>query len=328
VAASDQPYWQSERIRPRSPRRGGESVDVAIVGAGVGGLATAWHLAERGIAATVIEARTVASGASGRSGGFLIAGAAPLYNDARALFGTGTARRIYAATLAAQREVYEVAAGIGAEACFRRVGLLRLAVDAAEARHVREHGRALAEDGFPGEVVEEDGLPEPVRRPGRTGLLTAHDASLHPVAWLRALAGALEPRGVVIGEGTPVTARVAERRLEGPGGTVRYGTLVVAADAGLGRLVPRLAGTVRPRRLHMVATAPLGVAHVARPVYARYGQEYHQQLPDGRVLLGGFSDLDGAASYTDRDQGSEAVFARLVRYLRDDLGVAAPVTHR
>ncbi len=325
---SSQPYWQSDRVAPRPPLTGDVTAEVAIVGGGVGGLATAWHLADRGIRSTIVEARTVASGASGRNGGFLIAGAAPMYNDARALFGDDLARRIYAATLAAQREVYEVAGDIGADACFRRVGLLRLAVDAEEARHVRDHHRALAEHGFAGRLVEEPELPEPLRRSGRAGLVTDHDASLQPVGWLRALAVALERRGVSIVEESPVNAHLDARRLVGPAGTVRYGTLVVAADGALGTLIPELADAVRPRRLHMIATAPLGTPHVARPVYARYGYEYHQQLPGGRIVLGGFSDLDGAASFTARDEANAAVYARLARYLADDLGVTAPITHR
>ena len=114
VAVSNHPYWQSDRVVPRPPLSGDVAADVAIVGGGIGGLATAWHLAERGIRSTIVEARTVASGASGRNGGFLIAGAAPMYNDARALFGDDLARRIHAATLAGQGEVYDVAGDIGA----------------------------------------------------------------------------------------------------------------------------------------------------------------------------------------------------------------------
>ena len=328
MPVSTQPLWQSAPATPRSALEGDVTADVAIVGGGIGGLATAWHLADRGIHATVIEARAVGSGASGRSGGFLIAGAAPMYNDARALFGDDLARRIYAATLDAQRQVYDVAEEVGAAGSFRRVGLLRLAVDAEEADHVRDHHRALAEHGFPGRIVEESELPAPLARPGRAGLLTDHDASVHPVAWLRSLAAGLERRGASIFEGTTVTADLGERVAAASSGRVRYGALVIAADGGLGALVPELAGRVWPRRLHMVATAPLETAHVARPVYARYGHEYHQQLPDGRIVLGGFSDLDGPDSYTDRDVASATVHARLARYLVDELGVAASVTHR
>lgn len=328
MPVSNQPVWQSESAAIRPSLDGDVTADVAIVGGGVGGLATAWHLAERGIRATVVEARTVASGASGRNGGFLVAGAAPMYNDARVLFGDDLARRIYAATLAAQQEVYDVADGVGASGYFRRVGLLRLAVDADEADHVRDHHRALADHGLPGVIVAERDLPPPVRRPGRAGLFTDHDASVHPVGWLGSLAMALERRGVTMLEGTAVTAPPGEQLLIATAGSVRYDTLVVAADGGLGALIPELADRVRPRRLHMVATAPLQTVHVAHPVYSRFGYEYHQQLPDGRIVLGGFSDLDGPASYTGRDEASAIVHARLARYLVDDLGVTAPVTHR
>ena len=306
------------------------AADVAIVGGGIGGLATAWHLADRGITSVVLEAAGVATGASGRNGGFFIAGAAPMYNDARARFGSGLARRIYAATCDAQREILAVAAELGAAEHFRRVGMLRLAVDPVEADHVREHHRALASDGFAGDLVAEEDLPAPLRRPGRIGLWTDHDGAVHPVRWLTRLADGLRGRGVRIVEGTRVSGPIGRGGLAvGVGDhTVHAAAVVVAADGQLGSLVPAMAERVAARRLHMVATVPLATDHVRHPVYARYGYEYHQQLPDGRVVLGGFSDLDGRDSYTDRDEANPVVHERLARYLTDELAVAAPISHR
>lgn len=327
-------YWQDERGHPFGGLDGRASADVVIVGAGIGGLATAWHLADRGIASIVLDSRSVASGASGRNGGFFIAGPAPMYNDARELFGVLIARRVQAATLAAQQEVYAVADAIGAGGCFGRVGMLRLAVDADEAEHVRAHAAALAADGFAGRLVDADDLPRPLRRSGRVGLVTDHDASVHPVRWLTALAAALVRRGVAIAEGVrvvrPIGARVGGQStvVATTHGPIDAGAVVVSADAGVGALVPYLDRRVRARRLHMIATAPLGTPHVTHPVYARYGYEYFQQLADGRIVLGGFSDLDGAASYTDREEPNPVVHARLERYLAEDLGVVAPITHR
>jgi gamma-glutamylputrescine oxidase len=318
--------WQSPPAARRRSLVGDVTTDVAIVGGGIGGLATAWHLAGRGIDAVVVEAGSVAAGASGRNGGFLIAGAAPMYNDARERFGPELARRIYAATLDAQREVYAVAEDVGATSAFRRVGMLRLAVDAAEAKHVRAHAAALAADGFPARLVEAAELPEPIRRPDRVGLMIDDDAGVHPVRWLRALAAALEARRVRIYEGTAATLSCGG--LATAGGSVRARATVVAADAAAGALAPGFAGRIRPRRLHMIATGPLRIEHVRRPVYARYGYEYHQQLPDGRIVLGGFSDLDGEASYTARDEANPAIHARLAGYLADELGVDGPVMHR
>jgi gamma-glutamylputrescine oxidase len=108
---------------------------------------------------------------------------------------------------------------------------------------------------------------------------------------------------------------------------VRAGRVIVAADGALPALVPA-ATHVRARRLNMLATAPDQLGRLPCPVSIRDGYEYAQQLPDGRVTLGGFSDLDGEASYTDREELSAPVQERLTRYLVEDLGVTAPVTRR
>jgi gamma-glutamylputrescine oxidase len=322
--------WQDEPYVARPPLDGDRSTEVCVVGGGIGGVATAFRLARRGTRVLLVEARTVASGASGRNGGFFIAGAAPMYHESRALWGREHALRVYRATLAAQREVLELADALGAREHLRVVGMLRLAVDEAEAQDVRAHHAALREDGLPGELVAGDDLPGAVRRPGRVALLTPHDGAAHPVRWVRALARAAESEGAEIVEGTSV---IEPPRLDGGGvmvrcdrGEVRADRVVVAIDAGLGRLVPA-AGAVRSRRLNMLATAP-APAVLPCPVYARHGLEYAQQLPGGRLALGGFSDLDGEASWTEAEELSVPVQERLDRYLREELGVDAPVTHR
>jgi gamma-glutamylputrescine oxidase len=315
---SEVPLWLDEPYEPRPALEGALRCEVCVVGAGVGGLATAWHLTEHGVTAVVVLDRgVVAGGASGRNGGFFIAGAAPMYDRARALFGRKRARAIYAATLGAQREMLAVADAAGVRDAFRIAGMLR--VDGADA--VRAHHAALREDGFEGELVES--LPGALRG---LGLLTPQDGAVHPARWLRALAQALEQRGVRIFEGTDVVAPPCAGVARTARGNVSAAAVVVAADAGLAALVPG-AARVRSRRLHMLATAPAPVT-LPCPVYVRDGHEYAQQLPDGRVALGGFSDLDGAASWTDREESNAAVQARLDAYLREDLLVDAQVTHR
>jgi gamma-glutamylputrescine oxidase len=50
--------------------------DVAIIGGGLTGASTAYHLAKRGIRATILEAARIGEGASGRSGGLVLEGTA------------------------------------------------------------------------------------------------------------------------------------------------------------------------------------------------------------------------------------------------------------
>src|SRR5690606_21032967 len=65
-----------------------------------------------------------------------------------------------------------------------------------------------------------------------------------------------------------------------------------------------------------------------RPVYRRYGYEYYQQLPDGRIALGGFRDRGGEAEWTHDARPDTTVQGLLEGFLREGLGVKAPVTHR
>ena len=325
------PYWLDEPYEPRPPLDGFAAVDVCVIGGGVGGLSCARRLAEHGANVLLLEGRTVAAGASGRNGGFLLAGAAAFHVDARERYGRAAARRLYAHTLKAQEEFYALAADLGAGDAVRRVGCLRLAASDEEAVHVLRHIDALHEDGFPAERVEGDALPPVLRRIGSVACLTAHDGALQPARWIRTLARAAEQAGARICEGTPVAGPVpapGEGELRTPGGTVRANHVVVAADGALPRLVPAYADRISSRRLHMVATAPLGERVLDAVVYARWGYEYFQQTLDGRLALGGFSDLDGDASYTDAEDGDPAVWDRLDRYVHDELGLAAEVTHR
>jgi len=336
MSAGTTPFWLDAKYEPRPPLEGDIEAEACVIGGGVGGLSCARRLAQHGIDTVLLEAGTVAGGASGRNGGFLIAGTAAFHNDARERFGVEPARSMYAATLAAQREIYELAAELGAGDSLRRVGLLRLAVSEEEAEHVREHAAALRADGFPGETVEREDLPPALQRTGLVGCLTDHDGALHPARWYRMLAAAAEAAGARIHEGTRVRAPVAAPG-EGPvqvasadagaNATVRARHVVVAADGALPALVPEYAGRVRSRRLHMVATEPLPPT-IDNLVYARWGFEYLQQRPDGRILVGGFSDVDGESSYTDSDAGSPLIWDRVDAYLREDLGVSAELSHR
>ena len=333
MSARTTPYWLDSPYKARPPLDADVEVEACVIGAGVAGLSCARRLAEHGIETLVLEAPTVAGGASGRDGGFLIAGTATCHNDARERYGAERARAMYARTLEAQRDVYALADELGAGDAVRRVGLLRLAVSEDEAAHVRAHAAALAEDGFPGELVERDELSPALRRGGLVGVLTDHDGALHPARWYRLLARAAEEAGALICEATRVQAPVPEPG-EGPLVAhaqdelrVRARHVVVAADGALPALVPEYGERVRARRLHMVATQPLPPT-LDHLVYARWGYEYLQQRPDGRILAGGFSDVDGDASYTDDDSGSAVIWARVEHYLREDLGTEPEVTHR
>ena len=74
------------------------------------------------------------------------------------------------------------------------------------------------------------------------------------------------------------------------------------------------------------STAPLPPRY-DRPVYLRDGYEYWQQLPDGRLVLGGFRDVGGAAEETMSTEVSAPVQGALDGLLAR-IAPGAVVTHR
>ncbi len=287
--------------------------DVCVVGLGGSGLSAVRELRALGRSVVGVDAGSVAGGAAGRNGGLLLAGLAAFHHDARARLGAERAVALYRATI---EGVEAELATAGATA--RRVGSLRIAVDAAEEADCAEQYAIMRADGLP---VERYTGPEGV------GLLFPNDAVFDPLARCRRLARLALAAGAKLFEHSPVVELSGER-VRTVHGSVACGSVVVAVDGRLAKLLPELAREVKDVRLQMLATAPTTEVSLPLPVYRRYGYEYFQQLPDGRVALGGFRDHGGEAEWTDAAEPSALVQGLLEAYLRDGLGVGAPITHR
>jgi len=291
------------------PLRGEAEADVCVVGLGGSGLAAVGALLEAGASVVGLDAGPVGGGAAGRNGGFLLAGGALFHHAAVQAWGHERAVGIYEESLA---EIDRLAAELGD--VVRLVGSLRTPADAGEAADCARHREALERDGFP--AAELDG-----------GVLVPSDGAIDPLARCRLLAGRAVAAGARLYAGTPATA-ITGARVTTPGGAVACAAVVVTVDGGLERVLPELADAVRSTRLQMLATEPVAEPVAPRPVYHRWGYDYWQQLPDGRLALGGGRDRHAEGEWGAPAEPGEAVQAELDRVLREDVGVDAAVTHR
>jgi gamma-glutamylputrescine oxidase len=111
-------------------------------------------------------------------------------------------------------------------------------------------------------------------------------------------------------------------------GELEADNVVVATD-GYGRaLIPELDDAVWPARGQVVATEPLRERLFDYPHYARQGFDYWQQLPDGRVVLGGFRDFSIMSELTDVEETTLVIQEALDAFLVELVGHAPVVTHR
>jgi gamma-glutamylputrescine oxidase len=305
------PYWLEEEAPPRADRRHEGRVDVAIVGAGVTGCSAALRLAEAGRTVRVHDARAVAEGASGRNGGFALRGGASRYDVARETYGADAARGIWSWTERALDRMAE----LGGDA-IRRPGSFRLAADAEEREQIRAEYEAMRDDGIEAEWV--DDLPGVLAGKFEGGILHAGDGALQPARFVRRLAARAAEAGAEIRERDPVEDVDA-----------LDADLVVVATDGYGHgLVSELADAIWPTRGQVIVSAPLDRVLYDRPHYARQGFDYWQQLPDGRVLLGGFRDVSIMDELTDVEETTPTIQQSLEEFLAELIGEAPTVTHR
>lgn len=313
TADRNTPVWDDGAWTPLPALEGDASADVCVVGLGGSGLTAVGELLRRGVSATGIDAGQVAGGAAGRNGGFLLAGAYDFYHDAVVRHGHRRARRIYRLTM---DEVRRIAAET--PEAVRITGSLRIALSDEETEDCRHHLAALRADDFPAEWYA---------GPEGHGILLPTDGSFNPLHRCRILARRAADAGARLYEHTPaIDIRPGE--VVTPRGTIRCEQVIVAVDGRLEAVLPELAPRIRTARLQMIATAPTDEVRLTRPVYARWGFEYWQQLPDGRVALGGFRDAGGDDEWTHDIDPCETVQMHLERWLREGIGVRAPVTHR
>ncbi|MFN0159312.1 MAG: NAD(P)/FAD-dependent oxidoreductase [Bacteroidota bacterium] len=289
------------------------TVDACVVGLGGSGLACIGELQRMGLSVAGIDAGDVGAGAAGRNGGFLLAGLAKFHHHAVEAFGHERALNIYRLTMdEIDRMMSETPEAI------RRIGTLRVALRDDEVEDCRKQLEAMQADGLP--ALKYDG-------PEGTGLLIPTDGAFNPLQRCRILASrAMNANAQLFSQSPARSLRHGE--VTTPHGRILCDQVFVCVDGGLELVLPELAPRVRTARLQMLASAPTNEIHVSRPVYARFGYEYWQQLADGRIALGGFRDLGGEDEWTTSVETSSVIQSALENFLRTQLRVHAAVTHR
>lgn len=321
------------------PLAGEVSADVAIVGGGITGVSTAWHLSERFPERRIVllEARALANGASGRNGGQVLNGINGIEPRDPAL-----GRRVFEATHAGIDIVAELAGQSTIDCGFTRRGALQVATSAASAEASQALVATWQSWGLPFRWLPRPAVP----------LHGAHGAVLDPTAGrvnmaalLRGLRPRLLARGVAVHEQTPVL-RLAEGptlTLTTPAASLRAAAVVLATNAYT-PLLGWFRHGILPLHSHVVATGPLAAHDWAALGWGEtegFADDldriaYGCRTPGGRLLFGGggnpaYTYRYGGAPVFDRPAAAaqphfDAIERRLRGYFPGLAGI--PVAHR
>jgi glycine/D-amino acid oxidase-like deaminating enzyme len=322
---TEKAYWLNTYgpYTPNAAVRGDIAVDVAIIGGGYTGLATAYFLrqAEPAMRVAVLEGEIVGYGASGRNGGFAMTlfGFEP--SVTARLFGK---QRMAAAHRYCERSVDLVRDLIrehNMQSDFEYTGFLRLATAPGYVKRIQHDLELLASEGITGiEWLDQEKARAEVNSPLVLGAWSeARCGILNPAKQVRELKRIAQEAGSVIYERSPVTEvrRGAQFTLHTPQGTVTADKIVFATNA-YSHLMPQLRNKQVPVFTHMVITEPLTKAQMDSIGWRnRQGVEdarnlvhYLRLTVDNRLAIGGSDVTIAYGRDMDRDL-TEKTFRQL-----------------
>jgi glycine/D-amino acid oxidase-like deaminating enzyme len=185
-----------------------ERADIVIVGAGIAGIATALHLARAGMTPVVLEARAVATRASGRNDGQLLLGLGEHYNRIVSQFGAERARALWAFIRDNNQGLKRELARSAPDCELADAGGLRLAETEHELGELGDAARLLAAEGIAHELLDAAKLARVL--PPAAGFCGAlhlpGEAIVQPVRMVRGLARAALAAGATIHQDCTVAA--------------------------------------------------------------------------------------------------------------------------
>ena len=311
TAAERSPSYYSATINQDSdyPSVQGEvRVDVAIIGGGFTGVATAVELAERGFKVAVVEANRIGWGASGRNGGQVtgsLSGDTAMTKQMRKRLGDEVDDFIWNLRWRGHSIIEQRVQRYGI-ACDLKHGHLHAAMKLAHLNELRASYDEALSRGMEADVTLLDaaGVRAHLASDLYLGALkNTRNLHLHPLNLCLGEARAAHSLGALIFERSPVLEIVHgdTPTLVTAEGRVVANQVLLAGDV-YHKLEPeKLKGLIFPAMGGIVTTAPLGeLAKQINPhdlaVYdCRFVLDYYRLTADGRLLFG------GGANYSGRD---------------------------
>jgi glycine/D-amino acid oxidase-like deaminating enzyme len=217
---------------PSYPRfRGPLDVEVAIVGGGLTGCATAYAFAAAGVKVALLEADRIGRGGSGRAAGWIADDPGVRYGDVERALGARAARRAWTAWRRAALDFTALIRRLGIKCGLEPRPTLTVALSGEEVLRVKREQKSRRDAGIDAPFLNARVVRADAAIPAAGGIRTRDGATLDPYRAALGLAAAAAARGAQIFEQSTATAvkfgrRTAEVRSER--GAIRVRRVVIA----------------------------------------------------------------------------------------------------
>lgn len=289
-------YAATANPQPERPTlQGQHDADVCIVGAGYTGLSAALHLAEAGYKVIVLEAAKVGWGASGRNGGQIVHSYSRDIDVIEKNHGKAVADAMGAMAFEGARVIRERVATYGID-CDLKNGGIYAAKSRRKVAGLHEH-KDLWEryDSLKMRLVEGDAIGDYVKTDAYEALLIDPTGGhIHPLNLALGEAQAFESLGGRICENSAVIRieRGATAVVKTEQGQVNAKFVIVACNAYIGDLEPKLSAKSMPCGTQVIATAPLTNWQDVLPSDycvedTNFLLDYYRLSADKRLIFGG-----------------------------------------
>lgn len=310
-----------------------KTVDVAIIGAGISGLSAAFWLKKEdpNLNVVIIERNRLGFGATGRNAGFITCGSVEHFNRLVERWGKDRALEIWKFSednLALLKEhIIQNDKNLG----FNDNGTFSLASTNEEFNELKHTAKLMESFDIAVEVLDQKSILDRVGAINFVGgIKYLKDASVDP---MRLLYKMNTLANVPILEGT----EVFDIHSDGAG-SVLVKTDKVQISAGIAlmglngyssQLKKYFADKIYPTRGQIMVTEAVP-QFMEGPCYANFVLDYFRQIHDGRVIIGGFRQLEKATEvgYSDHvtDVIQDALYEFLQKYIPRLNG--KKITHR
>jgi len=280
------------------PLDGDCRTDVCIVGGGYTGLSAALHLGKQGYQVTLLEARKLGWGASGRNGGQLCSGQRKDQPYLEEKLGKSDAGKFWQLAEDAKDLSKQLIAEYNIQ-CDLKPGIAHPDHKRGYATETREYVEQLRSQYNYHQIedLQTDAMAEITGSNSYYGgSLDMGAAHLHPLNYALGLAAAAQQNGAILHEDTIVESYQAGKpnKIITNRGTIEADSIIIACNGYLGKLEKSMAVKIMPINNFIIATEPLDEA-TARSINprdiaigdSRFVINYYRLSADKRLLFGG-----------------------------------------